>query len=51
MGQLDDILGSAVPSGSLSKPLMLALFSLLASGALFKGSGQGGSTKSAPATP
>ncbi|MFO1098688.1 MAG: YidB family protein [Xanthobacteraceae bacterium] len=37
MGLLDDMLGSAVPGGSASKPLMLALLALLASGALFRG--------------
>ena len=36
MGSLDDVLGSAVPQGSLAKPLMIALGALLASGALFK---------------
>ena len=35
MGLLDDVLGSAVPGGKTSKPLMLALLALLASGALF----------------
>ena len=37
MGMFDDIVGSAVPKGSLAKPLILALGALLASGALFKG--------------
>jgi len=36
MGSLDDVLGSAVPQGSLAKPLMIALGALLASGVLFK---------------
>ena len=36
MGMLDDVLGSAVPKGSLSKPLMIALMALLASGALHR---------------
>ena len=31
MGLLDDVLGSAVPQGSVSKPLMIALTALLAS--------------------
>jgi uncharacterized protein YidB (DUF937 family) len=35
MGLLDDMLGSAVPQGGISKPLMLALLALLGSGALF----------------
>ena len=34
MGFLDDVLGSAVPGGNYSKPLMIALAALLASGAL-----------------
>ena len=37
MGLLDDMLGSAVPQGGISKPLMLALLALLSSGALFGG--------------
>jgi uncharacterized protein YidB (DUF937 family) len=37
MGFLDDVLNSALPKGSLSKPLLLALLGLLASGALFRG--------------
>jgi len=40
MGFLDDLLGNAVPGGKASKPLMLALFALLASGALFRGGGR-----------
>jgi len=36
MGLLDDIFGSAVPGGNITKPLMLALLGLLASGALFR---------------
>lgn len=47
MGILDDVLGSAVPKGSLAKPLMIALATLLASGALTRGS----SPSSAPADP
>jgi uncharacterized protein YidB (DUF937 family) len=39
MGFLDDVLGSAVPGGKVSKPLMLALLALLASGALFRSGG------------
>lgn len=39
MGLLDDVLGSAVPGGKTSKPLMLALLALLASGALFRSGG------------
>ncbi|MGZ9105869.1 MAG: hypothetical protein ACXW3M_08645 [Rhodoplanes sp.] len=40
MGFLDDVLGSAVPGGKVSKPLMLALLALLASGALFRSGGR-----------
>jgi hypothetical protein len=39
MASLDDIVRSAVPGGNIAKPLMIALLGLLASGALFKGSG------------
>jgi uncharacterized protein YidB (DUF937 family) len=38
MGLLDDVLGSAVPQGSVTKPLMIALTALLAS----RASGSGG---------
>jgi len=41
MGSFDDVLGSAVPQGSLAKPLMIAVGALLASGALFKNSNTG----------
>jgi len=41
MASLDDVLGSAVPQGSLAKPLMIALGALLASGALFKNASPG----------
>ena len=47
MGLLDDMLGSAVPQGGITKPLMLALLALLASGALF----QGGDREPAPTQP
>lgn len=47
MGLLDDMLGSAVPQGNISKPLMLALLALLASGALFRG----GETEAEPVKP
>jgi uncharacterized protein YidB (DUF937 family) len=40
MGFLDDVLGSAVPGGKTSKPLMLALLALLASGVLFRSGGR-----------
>lgn len=53
MANLEDTIRSAVPGGSVAKPLMLALLALLASGALFKGSGSGaaaspGAPQSAP---
>jgi uncharacterized protein YidB (DUF937 family) len=51
MGMLEDVLGSALPKGSLAKPLMIALGALLASGTLTKGFGSGSSTTSAPAGP
>jgi uncharacterized protein YidB (DUF937 family) len=38
MAGLEDTFRSAVPGGSLGKPLLLALMALFASGALFKGS-------------
>lgn len=41
MANLEDTIRSAVPGGSVGKPLILALLALLASGALFKGSGSG----------
>src|SRR5262245_1607303 len=51
MGMLDDVIGSAVPKGSLAKPLMLALGALLASGVLFKTGAPDDSGKRAPAAP
>jgi uncharacterized protein YidB (DUF937 family) len=36
MGFLDDVLGSAVPQGSLAKPMLIALGALVASGALHR---------------
>jgi len=47
MGILDNAVRSAVPGGSVAKPLMIALLGLLASGALFKGGG-GQSTAAKP---
>jgi uncharacterized protein YidB (DUF937 family) len=49
MANLEDTIRSAVPGGSVGKPLMLALLALLASGALFKGSGGGAAAN--PGTP
>ena len=40
MGLLDDLLGNAIPGGKVSKPLMLALLALLASGSLFRSGGR-----------
>jgi uncharacterized protein YidB (DUF937 family) len=57
MGLLDDVLGSAVPQGSLSKPLMIALTALLASRATGSGGlgnlfgGGSGSTAAQPEMP
>ena len=39
MAGLEDLIRSSAPGGSIGKPLMLALLALLASGALFRGSG------------
>src|SRR5262245_61047455 len=51
MGMLDDVVGSAVPRGSLAKPLILALLALLASGALHRQGAPAGSAPGKPATP
>lgn len=54
MGLLDDVLGSAVPQGSVTKPLMIALTALLASRATGSGGARnlvGGASESAPAQP
>jgi uncharacterized protein YidB (DUF937 family) len=48
MGFLEDAVGSAVPSGSVAKPLMIALAALLASGALH---GRGTTAAGAAAAP
>jgi uncharacterized protein YidB (DUF937 family) len=45
MASLEDTIHSAVPGGSVGKPLPLALLALLASGALFRG---GSSAATAP---
>src|SRR5260370_39477415 len=50
MSGFDDMIRSAAPGGNFGKPLMLALGALLASGALFGGSGAG-QTASAPTQP
>src|SRR4029077_19769397 len=50
MSGFDDMIRSAAPGGNIGKPLMLALGTLLASGALFRGSGAG-QTASAPTQP
>jgi hypothetical protein len=48
MASLEDTIHSAVPGGSVGKPLMLALLALLASGALFRGGGAGATTSAGP---
>src|SRR6478752_9707078 len=50
MSGLEDMLRSSAPGGNIGKPLMLALLALLASGALFGGSGAG-KPASAPSQP
>jgi len=51
MAGLNDVIRSALPGGSIAKPLMLALGALLASGVLTKGgAGQTASVGSQPAT-
>jgi uncharacterized protein YidB (DUF937 family) len=47
MAGLDDMIRNALPGGNITKPLMIALLGLLASGALFKGGG----TQSSATTP
>jgi len=44
MASLEDTIRSSAPGGNIGKPLMLALLALLASGALFGGSGSSRST-------
>ena len=51
MASLEDTSHSAVPGGSVGKPLMLALLALLASGALFRGGGAGATTSAGPSRP
>src|SRR5271169_4304972 len=41
MAGLEDVIRSSAPGGNIGKPLLLALLALLASGALFRGSGAG----------
>jgi len=52
MSGFDDMIRSAAPGGNIGKPLMIALGALLASGALFRGSGAGqtASTSSQPSS-
>jgi uncharacterized protein YidB (DUF937 family) len=50
MAGLDDIIRNALPGGNITKPLMIALLGLLASGALFK-TGSTQSTAAAPQQP
>jgi uncharacterized protein YidB (DUF937 family) len=57
MGVLDDVLGSAVPGGNVSKPLMIALTALLAARATGSGGlgsllgGGGAATQTPPTAP
>jgi uncharacterized protein YidB (DUF937 family) len=55
MGLLDDVLGSAVPGGSLAKPLMVGLAALLGARAVGGGLsgllGGTGATQTSPAAP
>ena len=44
MAGLEDLIRSSAPGGSIGKPLMLAALALLASGALFRGSGTSAAT-------
>jgi hypothetical protein len=48
MPGLEDIIRKAAPGGNISKPLMLALLALLASGALSKKADAGSSPSAAP---
>jgi uncharacterized protein YidB (DUF937 family) len=48
MASPEDTIRSAVPGGNIAKPLMLALVALLASGALFRGSGAGPGAGASP---
>ena len=51
MASLEDPVRSAVPGGSVGKPLLLALLALLASGALFRGGGAGAAAPQGPSRP
>jgi uncharacterized protein YidB (DUF937 family) len=51
MGLLDSVIGSAVPSGNLAKPLTIALLALLASRAVQGGGIFGSAAKPPEATP
>jgi uncharacterized protein YidB (DUF937 family) len=44
MANVDDIIRNAIPGGNITKPLMIALMGLLASGALSKSGGAQSST-------
>jgi uncharacterized protein YidB (DUF937 family) len=48
MSGFDEMIRSAAPGGNIGKPLMLALGAMLASGALFRGSGAGQTASLAP---
>ncbi len=51
MASLEDTIRSSVPGGNIGKPLLLALVALLASGALFKGTGAKAPTDATPRPP
>jgi uncharacterized protein YidB (DUF937 family) len=52
MADLQDMIRSSAPGGNIGKPLFLALLALLASGALFRGSGSSPAASTAsPPTP
>ncbi len=48
MAGLENMIRSSAPGGNIGKPLMIALGALLASGALFRGSGAGQTASTAP---
>ena len=48
MAGLENMIRSSAPGGNIGKPLMIALGALLASGALFRGSGAGQTASAGP---
>ena len=51
MGLLDETISSALPGGNLTKPMIIALFTLLASGALYKSGTPAGPVADTPIAP